>query len=165
MKKLSITIISVISLCCIVACSSANTDEGQSTEIDIVTEQEVEKQVTVEDLQTSEEEGLTNDAKQKIEELGGTVNGKMIVTYFDYPDRIIYNSFIMCGANKAEFYTDVFYYTDEAYKTEMMNENHYGEIKESNDKMRYIRTFIETIEDTNYEKLYEEEKDYGILVE
>ena len=65
----------------------------------------------------------------------------------------------MCGANKAEFYTD------EAYKTEMMNENHYGEIKESNDKMRYIRTFIETIEDTNYEKLYEEEKDYGILVE
>lgn len=163
MKKLSITIISVISLFCIVACSSEDNKAIQNTETTIINE-ETEQGTIEKSLQISEE-GLTDDAEKKIEEIGGTIKNSVIVTYRDYSDRIIYNYYIMINENKAEFYTYVFYYTEDAYLNELNKEDHYGKIIESNDSARYIYNYIETIENTSYEQLYEEKKDFGVLVE
>lgn len=162
MKKLGI-IICVISLFCIVACSSEDDKEIQNAETTIINE-ETEQETMEKSLQVSEE-GLTDDAQKRIEEIGGTIKNSVIVTYRDYSDRIIYNYYIMINENKAEFYTYVFYYTEDAYLNELSKEDHYGKIIESNDSARYIYNYIETIENTSYEQLYEEKKDFGVLVE
>ena len=166
-KKLVIASIALFCLFGTTACSQQDdADITQSTESNTETSQEVEQHTTVGDSQANEEEkGLTSGAKQMIEELGGTREGEVLVTYFDYADRIIYNCFVMSDDNKVEFYTHVFYYTKQAYEDELCNKDHHGQIVENDDNVRYICTLIDTKEYSSYKELYEDKSDYGVLVE
>lgn len=149
-KNVLLIAATVFCLVGVTACSSKeNTDTMQSEEVSVEATTETEQEVKTDSLVVEEEKGLTAEAQKMIEELGGTVEGKVLVTYFDYPDRIIYNTFVMTDDSNAEFLTHVFYYTKEAYVNELNNEKHYGEITESNDDTRYTCTLIETIENTD----------------
>ena len=171
MRKISV-LVSIVILCLFgtTACSKqeeGNISESSASQSERETEisQEVEQHTMADDSQANEEEkGLTSEAKKMIEELGGTREGEVLVTYFDYADRIIYNCFVMTD-DKVDFYTHVFYYTKEAYEDELGNKDHYGQIVENDDKARYICTLINTKEYSSYTELYEDKSDYGVVVE
>ena len=171
MKK-KIFIVTLLAIGCITACSSEKEahNVNQSEETLINTEIETEtadvKETLSEDVSASEindENGLTSEAKQMIQEIGVTKQGEKLVTCADYEDRVIYNVFAMTDDKNADFYTYVFYRTEDAYKNELANEKHRGEIVEHNDSAKFICTFIENISNKNYNEIFEENTNYGIL--